>query len=173
MHFGIGVGHWPAGVRIFPGTRSGRDVSTDQRNTTALVLALAASLGCDPDQVAPAGRAGDASAAPARTVAVAPPDTFGVPSLDQLSRLASQRWTFDLDRMVARRAIRVLVVPRSMLYFVDRGVQRGTAYEAVQEFERTLNRKLGTVRPGSTPIDDFRTSRRSPPGRSAARPWIT
>jgi len=32
-------------VPVQPGTRSGRDVSTDQRNTTALVLALAASLG--------------------------------------------------------------------------------------------------------------------------------
>jgi membrane-bound lytic murein transglycosylase MltF len=73
-----------------------------------------------------------------------------VPSLDQLSRLISQRWTFDLDSMVARRVIRVLVVPSRMLYFVDRGEQRGTAYEAVREFERILNRKLRT---GARPVE--------------------
>jgi membrane-bound lytic murein transglycosylase MltF len=125
-------------------------VSTDQWNTMALVLALAASLGCGMDQGTPPARASDTSPAGEQPVAAAPPDTFGVPSLDQLGRLASQRWTFDLDSMVARRVIRVLVVPSRMLYFVDRGSQRGTAYETVQEFERTLNRKLGT---GALPVE--------------------
>ncbi|HEY7502866.1 MAG TPA: lytic transglycosylase F [Gemmatimonadales bacterium] len=125
-------------------------MSTDQWNTMALVLALAASLGCGMDQGTPPARASDTSPAGEQPVAAAPPDTFGVPSLDQLGRLASQRWTFDLDSMVARRVIRVLVVPSRMLYFVDRGSQRGTAYETVQEFERTLNRKLGT---GALPVE--------------------
>jgi membrane-bound lytic murein transglycosylase MltF len=125
-------------------------VSTDQWNTMALVLALAASLGCGMDQGTPPARASDTSPAGEQPVAAAPPVTFGVPSLDQLGRLASQRWTFDLDSMVARRVIRVLVVPSRMLYFVDRGSQRGTAYETVQEFERTLNRKLGT---GALPVE--------------------
>ena len=127
-------------------------MSNDQWNTTSpvarsrplFILILAVSLGCGRDPGVPADRATDTSPAPARPAAAAATDSFGVPSLDQLSRLASQRWTFDLDSMVARRVIRVLVVPSRMLYFVDRGVQRGTAYETVHEFERTLNRKLGT-----------------------------
>jgi membrane-bound lytic murein transglycosylase MltF len=102
------------------------------------------------DEGLPAGRAADTSSAAEGPAGAAQRDSFGVPSLDQLSRLASQRWTYDLDSMVARRVIRVLVVPSRMLYFVDRGVQRGTAYEAVQEFERTLNRKLRT---GALPVE--------------------
>ena len=77
--------------------------------------------------------------------AESPADTVArTPSLDQLSRLGSQRWTFDLDSLVARRVIRVLVTPNRMAYFLDGPRQRGAAYEAVQEFERELNRGLGS-----------------------------
>jgi membrane-bound lytic murein transglycosylase MltF len=52
--------------------------------------------------------------------------------------------------MVKRRAIRVLVASSRMLYFEDRGRLRGASYEAVEEFERTLNRNLRT---GPLPIE--------------------
>jgi membrane-bound lytic murein transglycosylase MltF len=65
-------------------------------------------------------------------------------SIDQLIRLASQRWAFDLDSLIARRVIRVLVTPNQMTYFVDGARQRGSAYEAVHAFEQELNRTLGT-----------------------------
>ena len=88
------------------------------------------------------------SGTPATAAAVAaepPTDTVArTPSLDQLSRLGSQRWSFDLDSLVARRVIRVLVTPNRMAYFLDGPRQRGSAYEAVQEFERELNRSLGS-----------------------------
>jgi membrane-bound lytic murein transglycosylase MltF len=116
----------------------------------ALCLALCASFGCGTERGAPPPGAIDTPSTPGPSPATASPDSLGVPSLDQLSRLASQRWTFDLDSMLARRVIRVLVVPSRMLYFVDRGVQRGTAFEAVREFEQSLNRRLRT---GALPVE--------------------
>jgi Predicted soluble lytic transglycosylase fused to an ABC-type amino acid-binding protein len=111
---------------------------------------LVSSTGCDRARDDPPPRATDTAATPEAPVAEARPESLGVPSLDQLSRLASQKWSFDLDSLVARRVIRVLVVPSRMLYFVDRGAQKGTAYETVQEFERALNR---TLRTGALPVE--------------------
>jgi membrane-bound lytic murein transglycosylase MltF len=65
------------------------------------------------------------------------------PTIAELIRLTSQRWSFDLDSLTARRVIRVLVTPNRMTYFVDGARQRGAAYEAIQAFERELNRTLG------------------------------
>jgi membrane-bound lytic murein transglycosylase MltF len=53
-------------------------------------------------------------------------------------------WTGDLDGMVKRRTIRVLVVPSKTFYFVDRGEQRGVTYEALREFEKFVNTELNT-----------------------------
>ena len=54
----------------------------------------------------------------------------------------------DLDGMIERRAVRVLVPYSKTYYFIDRGVQRGTAYDLGMEFEKQLNAKLGDkVRP--------------------------
>ncbi len=51
-------------------------------------------------------------------------------------------WTGDLDGMIERRVIRVLTVNSKTIYFVDKGVQRGTAVEYVRLFEEELNKKL-------------------------------
>ena len=51
-------------------------------------------------------------------------------------------WTGDLDAMVKRRVIRVLVVPSKTFYFVNKGVQRGATYDFVRQFEDDLNKKL-------------------------------
>jgi membrane-bound lytic murein transglycosylase MltF len=51
-------------------------------------------------------------------------------------------FTGDFDAMVKRRVIRVGTVYNRTHYFVDKGVQRGLAYEAFQQFEADLNRKL-------------------------------
>jgi membrane-bound lytic murein transglycosylase MltF len=53
-------------------------------------------------------------------------------------------WTGDLDGMIKRRAIRILVPYSKTHYFVDRGVQRGIAYEMGQKFEADLNTRLKT-----------------------------
>ena len=55
----------------------------------------------------------------------------------------------DLDGMVKRRIIRVLVVQSRLFYFVDRGQQRGVTYDALQAFESEINKKLKT---GKLPI---------------------
>ena len=51
-------------------------------------------------------------------------------------------WVGDFDGMVERRVIRALVVYSKMLYFVDRGQQRGLTYEILKKFEDGINKKL-------------------------------
>jgi membrane-bound lytic murein transglycosylase MltF len=51
-------------------------------------------------------------------------------------------WTGDLDGMIKRRMVRVLVVNSKTFYFVDKGTQRGVTYDIFKTFEDTLNRKL-------------------------------
>jgi membrane-bound lytic murein transglycosylase MltF len=53
-------------------------------------------------------------------------------------------WRGDLDGMITRRVIRVLVPYNKTLYFLDLGgAQRGIAYDAMRAFEDQLNRRLG------------------------------
>jgi membrane-bound lytic murein transglycosylase MltF len=51
-------------------------------------------------------------------------------------------WTGDLDGMIKRRVIRILTVYSKTFYFVDKGVQRGGAYDAGRLFVEDLNKKL-------------------------------
>jgi membrane-bound lytic murein transglycosylase MltF len=57
-----------------------------------------------------------------------------------------QPWQGDLDGMLERRAIRVLVVHSGYLYFFDKGRPRGMTAEMLAEFERFVNRKYKTNR---------------------------
>ena len=51
-------------------------------------------------------------------------------------------WNGDLDGMIERRLIRVLTVNSKTIYFVDKGVPRGTALDYGRLFEEELNKKL-------------------------------
>jgi membrane-bound lytic murein transglycosylase MltF len=51
-------------------------------------------------------------------------------------------FTGDFDQMVARRLIRAGVVFNRTQYFVDRGTQRGIAYESLRLFEEEINSRL-------------------------------
>jgi len=51
----------------------------------------------------------------------------------------------DLDSMIARRRIRALVPYNHTYYFIDGGERRGLAYEALNMFEESLNKELGTI----------------------------
>ena len=53
-------------------------------------------------------------------------------------------FTGDLDKMVERRLIRAGVVFNRTQYFIDRGTQRGIAYESLRLFEEQLNLRLKT-----------------------------
>jgi membrane-bound lytic murein transglycosylase MltF len=62
--------------------------------------------------------------------------------------LVVRPWTGDLDGMISRRMIRVLVPYSKTHYFIDQGVQRGITYDALKQFEDELNttRKTGNLR---------------------------
>ena len=54
----------------------------------------------------------------------------------------TQSWKGDLDQMVERRIVRVLVVPSKTFYFNDKGTQRGITYDAFQLVERELQKRI-------------------------------
>jgi membrane-bound lytic murein transglycosylase MltF len=55
--------------------------------------------------------------------------------------LVQEAWTGDFDEMLQRQRLRVLVVNSKTLYFVDRGRQRGAAYDAFKHFEDEVNKR--------------------------------
>jgi membrane-bound lytic murein transglycosylase MltF len=58
--------------------------------------------------------------------------------------LTFERHVGDLDAMVKRREIRVLVVPSRSGFFYDQGQPQGIYYEAFNEFQRFVNQKYKT-----------------------------
>jgi len=59
-----------------------------------------------------------------------------------LPDVTAQEWTGDLDGMIKRRIIRVLVTYSKTHYFVDKGTQRGLTYDFGRMFEDDLNKNL-------------------------------
>jgi membrane-bound lytic murein transglycosylase MltF len=72
----------------------------------------------------------------------AKPEKAADRSVYSLPNIATKEWTGDLDGMIKRRGIRVLVPYSKTFYFVDRGTQRGLTYEVFRLFEDDLNKKL-------------------------------
>ena len=62
---------------------------------------------------------------------------------------ANPPWTGDLDGMVKRRLVRLLVVPNRTDYYLDHGEPKGSRPSMPREFERRLNRRFQT---GARPI---------------------
>jgi membrane-bound lytic murein transglycosylase MltF len=58
--------------------------------------------------------------------------------------ILSKPFTGDFDEMVKRRMIRAGVAVNRTHYFIDKGVQRGIAYDALTLFEEDLNKRLNT-----------------------------
>ena len=54
-----------------------------------------------------------------------------------------QEWVGDLDGMEERGVVRALVAYSMGQYFLDGATQRGASYEALIEFEKFLNQRLG------------------------------
>ena len=59
-----------------------------------------------------------------------------------LADVTAVKWTGDLDGMIQRRVIRVLVTYSKTHYFVDKATQRGLNYDFGRLFEDDLNKKL-------------------------------
>ena len=53
-----------------------------------------------------------------------------------------QPWIGDLDGMLKRRSIRVLVPFSRTFFFLDRGRKRGLTYDVLMEYEKFLNKKV-------------------------------
>ena len=53
-------------------------------------------------------------------------------------------WSDDLDKMLERRLVRILVPYNKTLYFLDQGQERGIVHDAGMELQKWLNRKHGT-----------------------------
>jgi len=81
-------------------------------------------------------------------IAAAPQQQASSPPANDMVALAQKPWTGDLDGMITRRMIRVLVPPSKTHFFIDRGVQRGITYDALKQFENDLNlqHKTGNLR---------------------------
>jgi membrane-bound lytic murein transglycosylase MltF len=73
-------------------------------------------------------------------VAAQAPTAKGRTGLDLASRLA--KWTGDLDGMEQRRTIRVLTSHNRTLYFIDKGIERGTAADQGRLLETELNKTM-------------------------------
>ena len=107
----------------------------------ATILAAVLAAGCSRKE----------SAKDTPAVASAPTDQVpaATPAKDQppanlTEHLAREKFTGDLDGMVKRRVIRVLVVSDRTYIFFDGIQMRGIMYDVFREFEAGLNRKLKT-----------------------------
>ena len=104
-----------------------------------LALAMIAACGKEPEPQAASGTA----ATPAVTPQTAPAAPEAAEAAIAIDVAAVQKpWTGDLDGIIERRLIRVLTVYSKTIYFVDKGVLRGTAVDYARLFEEELNKKL-------------------------------
>jgi membrane-bound lytic murein transglycosylase MltF len=71
-----------------------------------------------------------------------PANTFEHPALQE--QLTHEKWRLDLDGIVKRRILRVLVAPNKLGFYFDGSEIHGALYEFCQEFEHFLNHKLHT-----------------------------
>jgi membrane-bound lytic murein transglycosylase MltF len=99
---------------------------------TSTTFAQAADKAAQADKVAQADKAAPAAKA------MSPPAKKAY----ALADVTAQKWTGDLDGMIQRRLIRVLVTYSKTHYFVDKGTQRGLTYEFGRMFDDYLNKKL-------------------------------
>ena len=117
----------------------------------ALASVATAIVACSGDaQQTPAENAPAAAATPADTGdAELPPPAAESEMPDDMRAVMYKPFLGDFDEMVKRRLIRVGVTFNRTFYFIDKGVQRGVAYELGKAFEDELNKRFKT---GNTKI---------------------
>jgi membrane-bound lytic murein transglycosylase MltF len=101
----------------------------------ALAVALTSSCSRHSGEIPSAGSAERLSREP-------PENTFEHPALQE--QLVHEKWYGDLDGIVKRRMLRVLVAPNKLGFYFDGTEIHGALHEFCQEFERFLNHKLHT-----------------------------
>jgi membrane-bound lytic murein transglycosylase MltF len=76
------------------------------------------------------------------------PDSASSPQQGSLALpVKFERYTGDLDGMSKRRRVRALVVYGHSAFFYDKGRPKGISYEAVEEFQNFMNKKLRSGKP--------------------------
>lgn len=75
---------------------------------------------------------------PSPPAAVAAPTATPAPAVAPRPRSPTD-WSGDLDGMIERRLVRMLVIPSKTSYFLDKAQQRGATYEMGMELEKWLN----------------------------------
>ncbi len=125
-----------------------RDTPRLPNTAFRLCLAVAAGAltlaGCGGTSPAPApGTQAPSASEPAPPAPETPPDTIA-------ELIQRERWTGDLDGIVKRRYLRVLVIPDKMYFFFDGQQMHGVTYDAMREFETFFNQKMKTVK---TPVN--------------------
>jgi membrane-bound lytic murein transglycosylase MltF len=120
---------------------------------TRIVMLLAVAAGCSKSAPPPPANQGGqppaAAAAPAQSESKTAPAADSAPEYeavlpDGLRQAVDKAFTGDFDEMVKRRVIRVGVTFNRTFYFVDKGAQRGLAYEYMNLYEDQLNKRLKT-----------------------------
>jgi membrane-bound lytic murein transglycosylase MltF len=112
-----------------------------------VLLVVAATTACSGQQgtAPPATTAATGGATPAATDAPIPATASPYDALPEAVRLVMDKpFTGDFDAMVKRRAIRAAVTFNRTHYFIDKGQERGLAYESLKSFENDLNTDLKT-----------------------------
>ena len=113
----------------------------------AITIALCSSCSRRPGETSSARSAGREQTTPsagsaARLSNEPPANTFEHPALQE--QLVHEKWHGDLDGILNRRILRVLVAPNKLGFYFDGSEIHGALYEFCQEFERFLNHKLHT-----------------------------
>jgi len=114
-----------------------------QRKVAAMSCVLAVAAACSGRQEATPGAT--PAATPSAAEAPLPETKSPFDALPEAVRLVMDKpFTGDFDELVKRRAIRAGVTFNRTHYFIDKGQERGLAYESLKQFENDLNTELKT-----------------------------
>ena len=129
--------------------KSLESVASKPRRVIALlaVVTTVSCLGCQrggPESAAPAASAPASAATPASGASTSPSAATEDAPSDTAIATMMQPWKGDLDGMVERRYVRMLVTFSKTNYFLDGPKQYGATYDGGKHFEEFLNKRLGT-----------------------------
>jgi ABC-type amino acid transport substrate-binding protein len=117
----------------------------NSRTAAAALLLLgvvSAGAGCRRGAPAPASESNATSKSADAAEEPLPPSRLDTELDPGIRSYVAEAFTGDLDQMVKRRLVRIGVPFNRTFYFVDRGVQRGIAYEYGRLVEERLNARF-------------------------------
>jgi len=106
-----------------------------------LMLAVAAAISVSAHGTNRAGQAASQSESKQQSTTTTPHSSPSQPTVSLELPIKFERRVGDLDGMLKRRQIRVLVIPSRSGFFYDKGQPHGIYYEAFDEFQRFVNNK--------------------------------